>query len=261
LFNEKVRARVADKGQFRKRIVHSYYRDLLSLEKLDYDKRFSPSQHLVFIGNVILLMLGSSARLKRQLGVNRLRNYLLEITWRRHKELIPQIPTLIQTLKDQTLKRKVGGKKMGHSRSLLTIFQATVEAQLAAVLEELERDAEGRRMKMRYICSKYMNEFHGCVFTSLESKFPALFNNSKSGHYGEDPPLAYPPQPCQTSNTSPIASLQPFQKMIMTTHASKIPSKQTRISAGTVPYGTAASAQVGHSYVDFFPSFASMLKD
>jgi hypothetical protein len=45
--------------------------------------------------------------LKKRLGVNRLRRYLLEMTWKKHKELIPQIPTLIDTLSKKTADRRV----------------------------------------------------------------------------------------------------------------------------------------------------------
>lgn len=84
---------------------------------------------------------------------------MLELTWKRHKELIPQIPTLIDTLSKKTQDRR-----------------ASIQSQLHAAFTELERDREGRMIKLRYITSCYLNEFLSTIYYSLESNFSAVFN-------------------------------------------------------------------------------------
>lgn len=97
--------------------------------------------------------------LKKRLGVNRLRRYLLELTWKKHKELIPQIPALIDTLSQKTADRRVN-----------------IQRQLEAAVQELETDRAGRITKLRFIAGKYSNEFLATIFYSLESNFSAVFN-------------------------------------------------------------------------------------
>ncbi|ELR11300.1 RhoGEF domain containing protein [Acanthamoeba castellanii str. Neff] len=136
LFNDAVRSKLTNKEDFQKKVINCYYRDLMILEKLGYDKS-----------------------LKKRLGVNRLRRYLLELTWKKHKELIPQIPALIDTLSQKTADRRVN-----------------IQRQLEAAVQELETDRAGRITKLRFIAGKYSNEFLATIFYSLESNFSAVFN-------------------------------------------------------------------------------------
>lgn len=52
LFNDAVRSKLTNKEDFQKKVINCYYRDLMILEKLGYDKRFTSTPPPFFIRNI-----------------------------------------------------------------------------------------------------------------------------------------------------------------------------------------------------------------
>jgi len=150
LLNSEMRNKFGTASEYQKRLIQCHYRDLSKLLDFHYDKKLSD-----------------------RLGVNKLRRHLLDMTWKRHKELMPKLPILLDTLEKQT-------------KSSLERYKE----QLKLAEDELLQGGPTRKAKLRTSATTYLFEFINQIFYALDSRFNAdVYVPPKAPHIEFDPSL------------------------------------------------------------------------
>jgi len=115
-FSSKVRAKFGDYDKFQEKVFQAYKRDILSLENLQYDKRFEPS-----------------------VGVHALRKHVLNLVWKNYQDGVPRILKALRQKRTNTQEnlKKIQSQLEGLTSAKLRNIATNYVVDFLQVIETL----------------------------------------------------------------------------------------------------------------------------